>query len=99
MRHPTRSTLFPYTTLFRSRDRVDTAVPGAGAGPRLGDIARLRGDEFMVLLPNMRSPADAGGVAERLIEALHHEFIATEEIGRAHVRTPVTVPDRMPSSA
>jgi len=52
------------------RDRVDTAIPGAGAGARLGDIARLGGDEFMVLLPNMRSAADAGGVAERLIEAL-----------------------------
>jgi diguanylate cyclase (GGDEF)-like protein len=52
------------------RDRVDTAIPGAGAGARLGDIARLGGDEFMVLLPNMRNAADAGGVAERLIEAL-----------------------------
>jgi diguanylate cyclase (GGDEF)-like protein len=52
------------------RDRVDTAIPAAGAGARLGDIARLGGDEFMVLLPNIRSAADAGGVAERLIEAL-----------------------------
>jgi len=52
------------------RDRVDTAIPGAGAAARLGDIARLGGDEFMVLLPNMRSAADAGGVAERLIDAL-----------------------------
>jgi len=52
------------------RDRVDTAIPGAGAGARLGDIARLGGDEFMVLLPNMHSAADAGGVAERLIDAL-----------------------------
>ena len=52
------------------RDRVDAAIPGAGAGARLGDIARLGGDEFMVLLPNIRNAADAGGVAERLIEAL-----------------------------
>ncbi len=52
------------------RDRVDTAIPGAGAGARLGDIARLGGDEFMVLLPDIRNAADAGGVAERLIEAL-----------------------------
>ncbi|HUE49339.1 MAG TPA: EAL domain-containing protein [Steroidobacteraceae bacterium] len=52
------------------RDRVDTAIPGAGAGARLGDIARLGGDEFMVLLPNIRSAADAGGVAQRLIESL-----------------------------
>jgi len=52
------------------RDRVDTAIPGSGTGPRLGDLARLGGDEFMVLLPSLRCPADAGGVAERLIEAL-----------------------------
>src|SRR6266853_1453154 len=52
------------------RDRVDTAVPGTGAAARLGDIARLGGDEFMVLLPDIRNAADAGGVAERLIEAL-----------------------------
>ena len=52
------------------RDRVDTAIPGAGGGARLGDIARLGGDEFMVLLPSIRHAADAGGVAERLIEAL-----------------------------
>jgi len=72
------------------RDRVDTAVPGAGAGPRLGDIARLGGDEFMVLLPNMRSPADAGGVAERLIEALRepmqlasNSLVVTASVGIA----------------
>src|SRR5712672_2578487 len=52
------------------RDRVDPAIPGAGPGARLGDIARLGGDEFMVLLPTIRNAADAGGVAERLIEAL-----------------------------
>ena len=52
------------------RDRVDTGIPGAGAGARLGDIARLGGDEFLVLLPNIRSAADAGGVAQRLIESL-----------------------------
>src|SRR3712207_7948882 len=35
IRRPPRSTLFPYTTLFRSLDR-DDAAPGAGApgGPR-----------------------------------------------------------------
>src|SRR2546430_12058843 len=72
------------------RDRADAAVPGAGAGPRLGDIARLGGDEFMVLLPNMRCAADAGGVAERLIEALRepvqlaaNSLVVTPSVGIA----------------
>src|SRR3712207_8671844 len=30
IRRPTRSTLFPYTTLFRSRSRVTTSVPSVG---------------------------------------------------------------------
>src|SRR5205814_4424739 len=41
------------------RDRLDTAAPGAGAGPRLGGTARLGGDQFMVLLPNVRTPNSA----------------------------------------
>jgi predicted signal transduction protein with EAL and GGDEF domain len=74
------------------RDRVDTAVPGTGtgAGPRLGDIARLGGDEFMVLLPSIRCAADAGSVAERLIEALRepmqlaaNSLVVTPSVGIA----------------
>src|SRR6266478_10159597 len=34
IRRPPRSTLFPYTTLFRSRD-VDGIVIGEGLGPRV----------------------------------------------------------------
>ncbi len=74
------------------RDRLDTAVPGTGtgAGPRLGDIARLGGDEFMVLLPSIRCAADAGSVAERLIEALRepmqlaaNSLVVTPSVGIA----------------
>src|SRR3712207_7378450 len=35
IRRPPRSTLFPYTTLFRSEDRCHTR--GAGAGERIED--------------------------------------------------------------
>src|SRR5579862_911097 len=52
------------------RFRDEPAPAGAAAGARVGDIARLGGDEFMVQLPNLRCPADAGSVAERMIEAL-----------------------------
>src|SRR3989454_8444385 len=33
IRRPPRSTLFPYTTLFRSRDHVPVAPPPATGGP------------------------------------------------------------------
>src|SRR3989442_3762712 len=34
IRRPPRSTLFPYTTLFRSRDSRDVARPSRSDGPR-----------------------------------------------------------------
>src|SRR6266508_5097384 len=34
---PTRSTLFPYTTLFRSHEPVTEAILGRGSGPFLDD--------------------------------------------------------------
>src|SRR3712207_8192355 len=40
IRRPPRSTLFPYTTLFRSRD-----APGCGLGPAAAEAA---GDERLV---------------------------------------------------
>src|SRR2546429_6658603 len=47
IRRPPRSTLFPYTTLFRSRERHDVrALPGEGrAGPQAGErcVFRRRG--------------------------------------------------------
>src|SRR5688572_30935483 len=47
IRRPPRSTLFPYTTLFRSRGGAATGGPGAaarspGAGGRRGSAGRAR---------------------------------------------------------
>src|SRR6266568_7676162 len=42
IRRPPRSTLFPYTTLFRSRGRSWPARPGSRAGPR---SSRTRSEE------------------------------------------------------
>src|SRR3712207_5628636 len=48
IRRPPRSTLFPYTTLFRSIDEivwhldVDSSHPGAGAGPKGSAVRRLK---------------------------------------------------------
>src|SRR3712207_7074555 len=41
IRRPPRSTLFPYTTLFRSRDYVYVWVDGIHTGVRLGQDERL----------------------------------------------------------
>src|SRR2546426_3294781 len=43
IRRPPRSTLFPYTTLFRSRRGIEAAGRAAAAGRRRGG-ARARGD-------------------------------------------------------
>src|SRR3712207_7391956 len=71
IRRPPRSTLFPYTTLFRSRLRHVPAVPGMAATRRLhhrwgGDglrhgTARLRRDEA----PGARPPAALSAAGRR----------------------------------
>src|SRR2546427_8700871 len=69
IRRPPRSTLFPYTTLFRSGSARDALEQAVRRRQRLGvELERRR-------------VADA------------------DEIGRAHVWNPVTVKNRMPSSA
>src|SRR5438132_6955130 len=40
IRRPPTSTLFPYTTLFRSRAALDRAVRGAGRDARLPRVGR-----------------------------------------------------------
>src|SRR5437762_7827031 len=44
IRRPPRSTLFPYTTLFRSDDAIDLGALG-GVGPQIADAARGRSEE------------------------------------------------------
>lgn len=51
-------------------------------------LARMGGDEFTVLLPDLPSPADVGRVAQKLLETLQgpreingHEFYITASIG------------------
>src|SRR5260221_8768972 len=65
IRRPPRSTLFPYTTLFRSGcfERVPLAHPPfeKSAG-RLGVVVRLEADSLLFQLP-----ADAVGIRQRAI--------------------------------
>src|SRR5258706_10859568 len=74
IRRPPRSTLFPYTTLFRS-----ILDDGTGAGGTDNDTPSL----------SVSSPAVTEGT----------DHFAVFKIGRAHVSTPVTDQNRMPSYA
>src|SRR5258706_2320774 len=61
---------------------------GSGDGP--GDLGRLGGDEFLAVLSDIASSADAGAVADRLIATLqvpmqlsNHTVVITPSIGIA----------------
>src|SRR2546430_6520120 len=93
IRRPPRSTLFPYTPLFRS---------GAGAGVSRAQLERDRegaGGECGVLEPRYQAPRDtAAAVLRRDRQQVQVSGgIGGAQIGRAHVRTPVTVKNRMPA--
>src|SRR3712207_7950762 len=66
IRRPPRSTLFPYTTLFRSRGR---GLPPAGPGgdralhePRLRPASRLHGEDAPLALARPVAPERADGL-------------------------------------
>jgi diguanylate cyclase (GGDEF)-like protein len=70
---------------LRSNDGSGT---DANSSPRSSHIGRLGGDEFIVLLPNIRSAADAAAVASRLIADLRtpmrlalHSLVITPSVG------------------
>jgi diguanylate cyclase (GGDEF)-like protein len=56
--------------LRNSMRRVDSGGSDASRVDRPGDIGRLGGDEFMVILPDIASSEDARSVADRLIAAI-----------------------------
>src|SRR3712207_8913532 len=63
IRRPPRSTLFPYTTLFRSRLAVDDKDLGHLAGTRCRNLVhRLHrlDDEQRLALPHLRAHLDEG---------------------------------------
>src|SRR3712207_7113314 len=60
IRRPPRSTLFPYTTLFRSASRPDSAPATGGRPARLTDAAARRGAGARADRPRERSSSRAG---------------------------------------
>src|SRR2546430_5563323 len=100
IRRPPRSTLFPYTTLFRS----SSWALEAGDEPAV-ELLREAGEVVEGAVLDHR-----GVIVKRLgdgimaaflqpVQAIEAALDSHAEIGRAHVRTPVTVKSRMPSSA
>src|SRR3712207_8363747 len=107
IRRPPRSTLFPYTTLFRSN---------ALEGMSRAEAARLAGMERQALRdavvrynaqglaglydrPKPGRPSRLGEAEQATLAARVFRGPDPEQIGRAHVSTPVTPISRMPSSA
>ena len=83
--------------LVTAADRLRKALRSGDGRPsdavavdRPGDLGRLGGDEFMVVLPDIGSSENAGQVADRLIAALQepmklskHSVVITPSIGIA----------------
>src|SRR2546430_11513148 len=101
IRRPPRSTLFPYTTLFRSLQPLG-AVVATGTRFLVRDAVPTelvegharRGHEP----DGIGRAADRGEPRVAALVVLDQLRRLLLQIGRAHVRTPVTVKSRMPSS-
>src|SRR5258707_8917293 len=89
IRRPPRSTLFPYTTLFRSLVRHGVAEEDIG-------LALVPGS-FEIPLAAKRLAMSGRYDAVVCLGAVIRGATAHFEIGRAHVWTPVTPKSRMPS--
>src|SRR2546430_15573037 len=101
IRRPPRSTLFPYTTLFRSIGEILVSGPQVADGywGRPLESARTFGAAAGQVGRRWLRTADLGAVAggELYLTGRLDDMLAIREIGRAHVWTPVTVKSRMPS--
>src|SRR2546430_12869380 len=77
IRRPPRSTLFPYTTLFRSLVERALHGPEAAAGERrrIGD--HQRGDEKEVHAVNVTAPSLEGKCRRSPLEDCHLPLIAS----------------------
>jgi diguanylate cyclase (GGDEF)-like protein len=77
-------------TMRNSLRAGDTVTTQSAGDARAGHVARFGGDEFIVVLPDLNKPEDAGRVAARLVEDLKqpiqlgsHSVVVTPSIGIA----------------
>src|SRR3989475_4985036 len=66
IRRPPRSTLFPYTTLFRSLLPALAEADLAGFGAALGEVQRITGGWFAPAQGGVFAPGETGELVERL---------------------------------
>src|SRR2546426_5207298 len=87
IRRPPRSTLFPYTTLFRSRTRCDSAWRQAlGRWP---SRFNLRGTK---VLTNLASPFGELAPASPLVCITEREAATSRDLGKPHPIWRYSVP-------
>src|SRR2546428_335421 len=88
IRRPPRSTLFPYTTLFRSARRVQVGQRG-----RVGPVRHELGRGLVVLaVPGLADVAAAREAPHRAVAAVRDGQSPAERVG-----TAVTIRERMPA--
>src|SRR5256885_9790171 len=77
IRRPPRSTLFPYTTLFRSLLRGPSLFPGVGPRERVG----LAAERFLAFLlePPLRQPQPLLPVHQLGVQLHEEELLRSEE--------------------
>src|SRR3712207_8332512 len=101
IRRPPRSTLFPYTTLFRSTYIADETTPRYRTTTE--GVAYLRiaeGCNYRCAFCIIRSEEHTSELQSRqylVCRLLLDKHQRSRPIRRAHVRTPVTPISRMPS--
>ena len=112
IRRPPRSTRFPYSTLCRAQGRIgrgetvegEKAIGQNARGEKVwgrkGTVGEwVRGDRTSTRLNSRNRRMSKVDVGMRKESEKVQSANGSGEIGRAHVRTPVTVESRMPSSA
>ena len=98
IRRPPRSTLFPYTTLFRSLPHDSTGIVQGLHPWAFGDV-RAQVSANCAQRARYRRPRKRRTYGCLSIQCAVAGYSRATEIGRAHVWTPVTDASRMPSSA
>src|SRR2546422_6494731 len=100
IRRPPRSTLFPYTTLFRSRSRVPLPAAGLRRTGRLLRVSEGRADVRRAAQRSaLRSAAEArrsrvtAPPFDRLRAALADRYALERELGRGGLATVVLARD------
>src|SRR5258707_8631723 len=90
IRRPPRSTLFPYTTLFRSRREVEASEPGDGTGTILTPHFTYSIDVRIVPVPRSE---------EHTSELQSRQYLVCRLLLEKKKHTPTTCPTTRPRAS